>query len=49
MRIIIALDDNNGMLFNHRRQSSDVAVRDRIKELDQRRIALPECLFCRTV
>lgn len=33
MRIIIALDDHNGMLFNHRRQSSDAAVRDRIKEL----------------
>ena len=33
MRIIIALDDNNGMLFNHRRQSSDVAIRDRIKGL----------------
>lgn len=23
MRIIVALDDNNGMLFNHRRQSQD--------------------------
>lgn len=33
MKIIIALDDNNGMLFNHRRQSSDAAIRDRIKEL----------------
>ena len=33
MRIIIALDDSNGMLFNHRRQSSDAAIRDRIKEL----------------
>ena len=33
MRLIVALDDNNGMLFNHRRQSSDKAVRDRIKEL----------------
>lgn len=33
MKIIIALDDNNGMLFNHRRQSSDAAIRDRIREL----------------
>ena len=33
MRIIIALDDDNGMLFNYRRQSSDIAVRGRIKEL----------------
>ena len=33
MKLILALDDNNGMLFNHRRQSSDIAVRDRIKEL----------------
>ncbi len=35
MRIILALDDSNGMLFNHRRQSSDIAVRCRIKELIQ--------------
>ena len=33
MKIIIALDDNNGMLFNRRRQSSDATIRDRIKEL----------------
>ena len=33
MRIIIVLDDSNGMMFNHRRQSSDIVVRNRIKEL----------------
>lgn len=33
MRIILSLDDSNGMLFNHRRQSSDIIVRNRIKEL----------------
>ena len=33
MRLILALDDSNGMLFNHRRQSSDIVVRDRIKDL----------------
>ena len=32
MRIILTLDDDNGMLFNHRRQSSDIIVRNRIKE-----------------
>lgn len=32
MRIIIALDDSNGMMFNHKRQSSDIVVRNRIKE-----------------
>ena len=38
MRVILTLDDNNGMLFNHRRQSSDVAVRRRIKEHIQEEI-----------
>lgn len=33
MRIILALDDSNGMLFNHRRQSSDAAAISRIKEI----------------
>lgn len=33
MRIVLALDDSNGMLFNHRRQSSDAAVISRIKEI----------------
>lgn len=33
MRVILTLDDHNGMLFNHRRQSSDIAVRNRIKRL----------------
>ena len=33
MRIILTLDDSNGMLFNHRRQSSDIVVRNRIKDI----------------
>lgn len=33
MKIILALDDNNGMMFNKRRQSQDAAVREKIKEL----------------
>lgn len=33
MRLIVCLDDNNGMLFNHRRQSSDRAVRQRMAAL----------------
>ena len=31
MEIIICLDDNNGMLFNHRRQSRDSKVLEDIK------------------
>lgn len=30
MTLIVCVDDNMGMLFNHRRQSMDVAVRERI-------------------
>ena len=30
MNIIVCLDDDNGMLFNHRRQSKDIEVRKRI-------------------
>ena len=33
MNIIIALDDNNGMLFNNRRQTRDAIVNQRILEL----------------
>ena len=36
MRIILTLDDSNGMLFNQRRQSSDIVVRRKIKELINR-------------
>ena len=38
MTLIICLDDNNGMLFNKRRQSMDSAVRDRILEQCQEHI-----------
>lgn len=30
MNIIVCLDDDNGMLFNHRRQSKDIELRKRI-------------------
>ena len=33
MNIIITLDDNNGMLFNNRRQTRDAIVNQRILEL----------------
>ena len=33
MNIFICLDDNNGMLFNKRRQSQDSAVRKKMLEL----------------
>lgn len=33
MKIILALDDDNGMMFNRRRQSQDIAVREKIKGL----------------
>lgn len=33
MRLIVCLDDNNGMTFNRRRQSSDMAVTGKILEL----------------
>lgn len=33
MNIIICLDDKNGMLFNNRRQSSDVLLRAKVFEL----------------
>ncbi len=33
MNVIVCLDDNNGMMFNKRRQSQDKILRDSIKEL----------------
>lgn len=33
MRLIVCLDDKNGMLFNHRRQSTDRALRQRMLTL----------------
>ena len=32
MIVILTLDDNNGMLFNHRRQSRDAIVNKKIFE-----------------
>lgn len=33
LKIILCLDDQNGMMFNHRRQSQDRALRQYIKEM----------------
>ena len=33
MKLIVCLDDKNGMLFHHRRQSSDLVVLKKILEL----------------
>lgn len=33
MKIIVCLDDRNGMLFNNRRQSSDRLLRERVLQL----------------
>ena len=33
MIVILTLDDNNGMLFNHRRQSRDAIVNEKIFEI----------------
>lgn len=33
MRLIVCLDDKNGMAFNHRRQSRDCIVIAKIEEL----------------
>ncbi len=33
MKLIICLDDNNGMMFNNRRQSKDCEVRRRILDI----------------
>ena len=33
MKLIICLDDKNGMMFNKRRQSKDVVVAEKVKEI----------------
>ena len=33
MIVIVCLDDKKGMMFNHRRQSRDQAVTDRIQKI----------------
>ena len=33
MILMVAVDDNNGMMFNKRRQSQDRVLRDRIRKL----------------
>lgn len=38
MKAIVCVDDRNGMLFNHRRQSRDQAVTEKIREICQGKI-----------
>lgn len=35
MKIIVAIDDDNGMLFNKRRQSKDAVLRERILDISK--------------
>lgn len=35
MRLIVAVDDDNGMMFNYRRQSQDSVVRERILQMSE--------------
>lgn len=35
MKVIVILDENNGMMFNHRRQSQDRMVKEDIMEMIQ--------------
>lgn len=35
MKVIVILDENNGMMFNHRRQSQDRMVREDMMEMVQ--------------
>lgn len=44
MRLIVCLDDKNGMAFNHRRQSRDRIVTEKIEELAKGSV-LPLPLF----
>ena len=38
MRVIVCLDDHNGMMFNHRRQSQDRVLRADIMELTKGKV-----------
>ena len=40
MNLIVVLDDRNGMLFNHRRQSRDRVLTDRILEISGGRLVV---------
>lgn len=33
MKVLVAVDDDNGMMFNHRRQSQDSVLRERILKM----------------
>ena len=44
MILIVAVDDRNGMTFNHRRQSQDKRLRERILSITKRK-AVDECVF----
>ena len=45
MRLIVCLDDKNGMAFNHRRQSRDRIVTEKIEETGERECSPPLPLF----
>jgi len=38
LKIIVTLDNNNGMMFNKRRQSQDIVIRNDIKNLTKKSI-----------
>ena len=49
MILIVCVDDHNGMMFNHRRQSQDRVLRADILELTDGKKTLDECLQQKTV
>lgn len=44
MILIVCVDDHNGMMFNHRRQSQDRILRGDILELTEGKILWMGCL-----
>ena len=42
MKVLLCVDDNNGMLFNHRRVSSDRAVTEKVNEIADGRLFITE-------
>ena len=49
MKIIVCVDNQNGMMFNHRRQSQDRVLRKRIMELTGGKKTVDECIQPETV
>lgn len=42
MKVLLCIDDNGGMLFNHRRVSSDRAVTTKVNEIAENRLFITE-------